>query len=113
MVISVVVLNFLIVNFRSQLRYFFVFSIKLSLDSGLFILLDDLNLVLEMLNVSLELVSLLFLNQNFFRWNDLVAEFFVLLIWIFIADAESSKHTILTSRVKILVVVRYSDSLNW
>jgi hypothetical protein len=67
LLIPVVVLDFFVLNLRRQLSNFLVFPVKLSLNSGLFVLLHDLNLVFEMLNIGLELVSLLFLNQNLLR----------------------------------------------
>lgn len=97
MIVSVVVFDLLVIDFLSEFSNFLVLSIKFSLDSGFLVLLDDFNLVFEMLDVSLEFISLLLFDQDFFGWNDLVAEFFILLVWIFIRNLESTEDTILTS----------------
>lgn len=70
--IPIVVLDLLIVNFRGQLSNFLVFSVELSLNGGLLVLLFDLNFVLEILDIGLELVSLLLLDQDLLRGLNLV-----------------------------------------
>lgn len=82
--VPVVVLDLLVVNFRGQLSDLLLLSVELGLHSGFLVLLLDLNLVLEIFNVSLELVPLLFLDQDFLRGLDLVGKFLILLVRVFV-----------------------------
>lgn len=109
---SILILDLFVGNFLGQLIDLLLLSIKLLLDTSFLVLLFNFDLILQMLNVSLEFVTLLLLDEDFLRWNDLVAEFFVFSVWILIMDVEDAENTILTSGEEILIIVRNSDSLD-
>lgn len=109
---SILILDLFVGNFLGQLIDLLLLSIKLLLDTSFLVLLFNFDLILQMLNVSLEFVTLLLLDEDFLRWNDLVAKFFVFSVWILIMDVEDAENTILTSGEEILIIVRNSDSLD-
>lgn len=92
----ILIFNLLVGDFLGELIDFLLLSVKILLHLGFVVELGNIDLFLQVLNVSLELITLLLFDKDFLRWDDLVVEFLVLAMGILVADVEDAENTILT-----------------
>lgn len=83
-IISLIIFNGLVFDFCLEFTDFLVLAIKLLLDLSLIVLFGNVYLVLEMLNISLEFILLLFFDEiDLVRLSNLT-ELLILFAWIFV-----------------------------
>jgi len=96
LLVSCLVLNQLVVNFLGEVRDLFVLSVKVLLLRSFLLLLFDLNLIFEVLDVRLVLVTFLLFDQDLIGLDNL-GDGLVLLNGVFVNNLEDAEHTILST----------------
>jgi len=94
--VPIFIFNLLVGDFLSELIDFLLLSVKVLLHLGFVVELGNIDLFFQVLNVSLELITLLLFDKDFLRWDDLVVEFLVFAMGILVANVEDAENTILT-----------------
>ena len=92
----ILIFNLLVGDFLGELIDFLLLSVKILLHLGFVVELGNIDLFLQVLNVSLELITLLLFDKDFLRWDDLVVKFLVFAMGILVANVEDAENTILT-----------------
>jgi len=112
LIISIVVFDIFVLDFLIELHDLLVLSVLLLQNGSLLVLLSNFNPIFQLLNICLVPVKFLLLNKDLFRLSDL-SDLLIFLLRIFVIDRENAEDTILSCREQILVILRYSQSLDW
>jgi hypothetical protein len=99
-----IVIGFLFANRFFKLIDLVLIGLKFIFILLLVSILVHLDVILVALNLGLEIITTLFLDQNFLRKLDRRQLCSIFLFWLLIRNEEHSNHTVLTNREQLCVV---------